>query len=110
MEVAISYTGTEVEDMRDGVEYKHFTTTRPLTIELGETAGHPVTVEVEHFVVASLEMENPDEVSVAMGAPEFVDESSVFISNEDGELGTGLFVIEEGDMDDAIERFEEKYL
>lgn len=110
MTVGISFTGTSVESMVEDVEYKHFKTTQPVEIPLGETAGNEVSTTAEYFVVASLDMANDDEVAVAMGAPEYLDESTVFISNEEGEVGAGLFVIEEGDMDDAIDRFEEKYL
>lgn len=110
MAVAISFTGTDVEAMAEDVEYKHFVTTQPIEIKLGETAGHDVVTETSHFVVASLETET-DELTQAMtGAPEELNESSVFISNEDGELGAGLFRIEDGDLDDALEQFEEDYL
>lgn len=109
MTVAISFTGTEVEAFVEDVEYKHFVTTQPIEIELGETAGHPVTTETSHFAVARLVTET-DELEQAMGAPETLDEVSVFISNEDGELGAGLFRIEEGSIDDALDKFEADYL
>lgn len=109
MAIAISFTGTEVEAMAEDVEYKHFVTTQPVTIKLGETAGHDVVTESSHFVVASLDVEL-DELTKATTGQERANESSVFISNEDGELGAGLFRVEEGDIDEALERFEEKYL
>lgn len=120
----------DIEEMQEDVDYCFFETDEPVELGLGETAGHPVTTEAQHFIVAEIDVET-DEMQQAMGAPSRVQEASVFISNEDGEVGAGLEdiqirgefeevetedgeteveVTERATKEDAIERFVETYL
>lgn len=100
---------TEVDDMSEDAEGVVFRTEEPVEIQVGESAGNPVTVTTQYFVAASIDMET-DEITEMMTGQEYVNESSVFISNEDGEVGGGFIQVDEGEIEDAIEQFEEDYL
>jgi hypothetical protein len=114
LDSGIELLTTDLSAMMDeGVEAaQHFRTDEPITIELGETAGHQVTVEAQHFIAAAVDRE-PDTQEIMMGMAEEGDtitEASVFISNDEAELGGGLERIEGGDLDDGFRAFETNYL
>ena len=101
---------TEVEFAED-VEGILFRTEEPVEIQVGESAGHPVTTTAQHFAAASIDKELDDDSPQAMmtGQTE-INESSVFISNEDGEVGGGFIQVDEGTIEEAIDAFEDDYL
>lgn len=118
---------TETEKFDDEVDAQHFRTDEPVTVVVGQSVGNDVTVETDYFVVASIEgtkelsgMEasmaglDPEDESVTEtddGMLEVeMDEASVFISNEDADVGGGFIQVEDADIDDAIAAFEDDYL
>lgn len=115
-------TVEEVEGAEDVDEYTHLRTSEPVQVQIGESAGNPILVEAQHFVAASVEgvdeyEVNPLEAAMSDGeyeAGEVVtqefDEASVFVSNEDGDLGGGVVQVDGGSMQDAIDEFVEEHL
>lgn len=109
-ESGVEILDTEVEfaEEADGVLIR---TEEAVEIQVGESAGHPITTTVQHFAVASIEKEfEEDSMEAMMSGETEVDESAVFISNEEGEVGSGFVQVDGGDIDDAIERFESEHL
>lgn len=99
----------EPEEMSEDAEAVVFRTDEPVEVQVGQSAGNPVVVNAQYFVAASIESET-DEVTEMMTGQEYIDESSVFISNEDGEVGGGFIQVDEGDIDEALDAFEDDYL
>lgn len=99
-------TDVDLSEDADGVVFR---TEEPVEIQVGESAGHPVYVTASHFVAASVDTELDEQTQMITGQ-ERVDESSVFVSNEDGELGGGFLKVDGGDVEDAIEAFEDDHL
>lgn len=108
-ESGVELLDTEVEEASEDADFVHFQTDEEVEIEVGESAGNPVYVQTRYFVAASIDTE-ADEITQQMTGQERINESSVFISNEDGEIGGGFVKVEEGDLDDAIEQFEDEKL
>jgi len=100
---------TVVDYFKDSVESQHFRTDEPIEIQVAQAAGNPVYTETVFFVAASVD-EALEETNQMLAGEEHVNESSVFISNEDGEVGGGFMKIDGGDIEDAIEQFESEYL
>jgi hypothetical protein len=102
---------TDVDEMDEDVDFTHFRTDEPIEIQVGQSAGNPVRVETQHFVAASVEQET-DEMTQMMTGKDYIDESTVFISNEDGDVGAGLedTKVDGGDTEDTLDAFEEKFL
>lgn len=99
----------EIEDMSGDAEAVLVQTDEEVEVEVGVSAGNSVTVSSDHFIAASINTET-DEATAMMTGEESVNESSVFISNEEGEVGGGFLRVDEGDIQDAIDDFEEDYL
>lgn len=115
-------------DTKEGVESEVFQTEEDVQIVFGETTqGRPIAGTADRFVAASVDTEiNIDQTSAQMhgisvedeGVVEnedgtltrTVNESSVFIASDEGEVGYGLLTVEEGEIEDAILAFEEQYL
>lgn len=107
-ESGVEVLDTDVE-LAEGAEGAHFRTEEEVEIQVGESAGHPVTVTAQHFVAASIDQE-ADEMTAMMTGQERINESSVFVSNEEAEVGGGFIQVDEGDLEDAIETFEDEHL
>lgn len=115
----------ELQEEADGALFR---TEEPVTITVGQIAGNDVEVTSEYFIAASAEGErevSPMEAMMGNIDPEDddvteteegllveYDESSVFISNEDGAFDEngGLLRVEGGDIDDAVSQFEDDHL
>lgn len=109
-ESGIEILDTEVENIsEDAEDHTLFRVEEPIEVQVSESAGNPVYVRADHFVVISVDMEAPEEMQMMTGE-EWVDEVTFFISNEDGEIGGGFGTIEEVDLEEALEQFEEDYL
>lgn len=118
---AITLLDTENEEVQEDVDYQHFETADAVTVSLGETAGNDVTTTTRYFVAASIDTETGD-FEQAMGAPPRLNDARIFVSNEDGDLGAEVLVIEAeyeeegGELvetvgtQDALEQFDEEYL
>lgn len=100
---------TEIEEISEDAEAVVFRTEEEVEVQVGESAGNPVVVQSDHFIAASIETET-DEVTQMMTGQEEINESSVFISNEEGVVGGGFIQVDEGEIEDAIEQFEDDYL
>lgn len=117
------------EELQEGTEATVFRTDGPTRVQIGESAGNPLYVEAEYFVALSIDgtqsvdpmtammqgIEPEDDEVVAQdeetGELEIeVDEASIFVSNEDAEVGGGVVQLEGGDIEDALEEFEAKHL
>lgn len=105
----VELVDTDVEDASEDAETQHFRTEEEVTVQVGETVGNPIIVRAKYFVAASIDQE-ADEVTQMMTGEEHINESSVFVSNEEGEIGGGFIQVDGGDVEDAIGRFEEDYL
>lgn len=101
---------TEVDEMDDDAEVQHVRAESPTDIKVGESAGNDVLVEAQYFVAASIEKDIDDEVTKQMTGEDHVDEASVFVSNEEGEVGGGFIQVDGGNLDDAITELEDDYL
>lgn len=103
---------TDIEDVEDGVDAQHFTTGNDIEMEVGDILDNPVRVNAQYFIAASVEQEVDDEMRKAMLGEEYIDEASIFISDEDGsfENEAGLFKVDGADLDDVIDEFAERYL
>lgn len=115
-------------DLEEGVEGSVFRTDDDVEITVGETVqGRSITTTADHFVAASVDTEMEiDQLTAQMQglSPEDdeieeqedgtllrnIDESSVFIGSDEGEIGYGLLTVEGGEIEDAIEDFEDQYL
>lgn len=98
-------------ELAEGVEGTLFRTEDEVEIQVGESAGHPVTVTAQHFIAASIDQElDEDDPMRAMTGETEINESSVFVSNEDGEPGAGVLQVDEGDVEDALTEFEDSHL
>lgn len=86
-----------------------FRTEDEQTIVVSETAGHEVTVTAQYFVAAAVDRE-ADEMTQALTGEEREEYAMVHISNENGYVG-GAFIQEDGgDVEAAIESFEDEHL
>lgn len=120
---------TEVENTTDAATAQHFTTDEPVEIPIGESVGNEMFVRSEYFVAMSVDgavKMNPieamqegvevDEEAVSEdedGNPYVeveVDESSVFVSNEDGDVGGGVLTMDGGDVESVLDEFAAEYL
>jgi hypothetical protein len=87
-----------------------FRTEEPVLLEIGESVGNPMYVEAQYFIAASVEGEVEDEIQQMMTGEDYVEETSIFVSNEDGEMGGGVLRLDDtADTDAAIEEFEEEH-
>lgn len=116
----ITLLDTENEEVQSDVDYQHFSVEEPTEVVLGDTAGNEVTTTTQYFVAASIDTE-PGEFEQAMGAPDRLNDARIFVSNEDGDLGAEVLVVEaEYDDDDelvetvgvedALDEFSSEYL
>lgn len=106
----IEVLDTEIDEIQEDAKAHLFRTPEPVTVQVGLSAGNPVTVTTDYFIAASIEME-ADEQTRMMTGEEVIDESSVFISNEGGEVGGGIIQVEDGgDLEDAFKQFETEHL
>lgn len=108
-ESGIELLDTDVEKAAEDAETTLFRTENEVEVQVGESAGNPVVVYSRYFIAASIETET-DEATEMMTGQEYIDESSVFISNEDGELGGGFVRVEGGEIEDALTEFEDEHL
>lgn len=125
----ISTTDVEPNDVNDDAEALHFETDEETAIAIGESAGNQMYVEAKQFVAMSVDgtqevgpMEamqagiTPDDDRVVgqneeEGVLEIeVDEASIFVSNDEGEVGGGVKTVEGADIDTAIEQFADEDL
>lgn len=106
----IEYLDSDVEELDEEADAVHFKTDEAVKLAVDETVGNDVYVEAEYFIAASIDKEIEDEMQQMMAGAERVNESSVFISNEDGELGGGFIRVDEGDLEDAVGEFENEHL
>lgn len=108
-ESGVELLDTELDETHEDAEAVHVRAEDSVQIQVGESAGNPVLVEAQYFIVASVEGET-DEITEMMTGETEIDEASVFISNEEGEVGGGFIQIEEGDIDDALTELEAEHL
>lgn len=104
-ESGVQVLDTEVEEAEEDTEAVVVRTEEPVTIEVDSVHS----IVSQHFVVMSIETEN-DEITQMLTGQEEIDEAGVFFSNEDGEVGTGFVQIEGGNIEDALNEFEEEHL
>lgn len=86
-----------------------FRTEEPTTLQVSETAGHPVTVDARYFVATAVDRE-ADEMTQALTGEEREEYAMIHVSNEDGAVGGAFLKEEGGDTEDALERFEDEHL
>lgn len=100
----IEQLDTDIEDAHEEAEAIHLQHETPVEIEIGNVVGNTVYTETEYFVVMSVTAE-ADEVQEMMTGESYIDESSVFISNADGDVGGGIIQIDDGNLQDAVDEF-----
>jgi hypothetical protein len=108
-ESGIEILDIEPEELSEDAEAVVFRTEEETEVQVAESAGNPVVVNAQYFIAASIETET-DEMTEMMTGQETINESSVFISNEEGEVGGGFIQVDEGEIEDALDRFEDDYL
>jgi hypothetical protein len=105
---------TEIDDTTDGTDGVLFQTDGPITVEVGQSAGNRCWAEVEYFIALETEYEldemQQNIMAMQQGVePEEIDseveEASVFISNEDGDIGAGLIREEGGTANGVLAEF-----
>lgn len=106
------------EEVQDDAETLLFKTDEPVEIQIGDSVGNPIVTRAEYFAVISIDTEVPmNPMQAAMEGVEDpedatveVDETTVHVANEDAEIGGGVFTIEGGTVDEAVEQFSDEHL
>lgn len=125
----IEILSTDVQDTTDAATAQHFRTEDEVEIPIGESAGNEMFVRSEYFVAISIDgavemnpmqamtqgIEVDEDAVVENDEGEQVvevdvNEASVFVSNEDGEVGGGVHQEDGGTLDGVLDNFEENYL
>lgn len=110
----ITLVTTDIENLTEQTDGVLFESDEVLHVQVGETAGNPCYTDVDQFVALKTEYELDEQQAQLMAMqtgqePDEIDreveEASVFISNEDGEIGAGLIREKDGEVNDVIQQF-----
>lgn len=110
----ITLTDDEVPTSGEDADVQPFIVDEPADIVHSDGVGHDATIwQVEHFIAMSVEDtitpsddDIPDELKEAMTTE--IDESAVFISNDEWAVGMGVIRLDGGTLTDALEQFVEQ--